>query len=313
MRGAHNYCSFPTLTEQRGLPCESQDVSAAIGFAGAAATNGRNSASTQTLCSWGTMVFASLLAVGTCLAEEEYTSPRSKEACLAYRASPYSQLSMDYFARFSRDPQAAPSEKEMVIGKTWRILLPADASPLTELMAGHLRDFLNQRMALSVSIEKRSPAALAKKTERTITLLESGVGDTNTPEESFSITVEPRKILIQGKGANGLRDGIVKLVSIIGLRQSPILELGKQVYEPRVPLRVGEVPWMGSYRDLVFMGYNGVVLSGAESKGSFRPIPDPIFSIYALSTSDAIPELNTLRNPEAFARLNRYARRRPPV
>ncbi|MEI2727212.1 MAG: hypothetical protein V9H26_28055 [Verrucomicrobiota bacterium] len=64
---------------------------------------------------------------------------------------------------------------------------------------------------------------------------------------------------------------------------------------------------MGSYRDLVFMGYNGVVLSGAESKGSFRPIPDPIFSIYALSTSDAIPELNSLRNPEAFARVNRYA------
>ena len=107
-----------------------------------------------------------VVATATCLAEEEYTSPRSKEACLAYRASPFSQLSMDYFARFSRDPQAAPSEKEMVIGKTWRILLPADAKPLTELMAGHLRDFLNQRMALSVSIEKRGPEALSKRRGR---------------------------------------------------------------------------------------------------------------------------------------------------
>ena len=195
----------------------------------------------------------------------------------------------------------------MVIGKTWRILLPADAKPLTELMAGHLREFLNQRMALNVSIERRAPEALPKNTDETVTLLETGVGDTKAPEESFSITVERGRILIQGKGSSSLRNGIVKLVSIIGLRQSPILELGKQVYQPRVPLRVGEVPWMGSYRDLVFMGYNGVVLSGAESRGSFRPIPDPIFSIYALSTSDAIPELNTLRNPEAFARLNRYA------
>jgi hypothetical protein len=252
-------------------------------------------------------VFLSILAATTCLAEEEYTSPRSKEACLAYRASPFSQLSMDYFGRFSRDPQAAPSEKEILIGRTWRIWLPADAPPLTELMAGHLRDFLNQRMALNVTIERRSRESLSKNPENTITLLASGVGGMSPARESFSITVEPRRILIQGQDSSDLRSGIVKLVSIIGLRQGPILELGKQAYEPSIRLRVGEVPWMGSYRDLVFMGYNGVVLSGAESKGSFRPIPDPIFSIYALSTSDTIPELKALRNPEALARLNRYA------
>lgn len=250
------------------------------------------------------LVFAS---TAHCLGEEEYTNPRSKEACLAYRASPFSQLSMDYFARFNRDSQAVPAKQEMLIGKTWRIILPADAKPLTELMAGHLRDFLNQRMALNVSIEKQSREALSKTPEKTIALIESGVGETNQPHESFSITAEPRRILIHGQSPNDLRSGIVKLVSTIGLRQAPILELGTQVYEPRVRLRVGEVPWMGSYRDLVFMGFNGVVLSGAESRGSFRPIPDPIFSLYALSTSDAIPELNPLRNPEAIARLNRYA------
>jgi hypothetical protein len=255
----------------------------------------------------GCILLSLIQASVTCVAGEEYTSPRSKAACLAYQASPFSELSLDYFARFSRDPQAAPSEKEMAIGKTWCILLSADAKTLTKLMAGHLRDFLNQRMGLNVSIEKRAPEALSKATNETVVLLENGIRDTSTLEESFSITTEPRSILINGKGSIGLRNGIVKLVSIIGLRQSPILELGKQVYEPRVRLRVGEVPWMGSYRDLVFMGYNGVVLSGAESKGSFRPIPDPIFSIYALSTSEAIPELRTLRNPEAFARLNRYA------
>jgi hypothetical protein len=255
----------------------------------------------------GGILLSLILASVTCVAEEEYLSPRSKEACLAYRSSPFAQLSMDYFARFRRDPHAVPSGREMEIGKKWLIVLPVDAKPLTELMAGHLRDFLNERMALNISVEKRATETLSSNTDNTVILLETGAGHTDTPDESFSITTEPRRILVQGKDAKSLRGGVAKLVSIIGLKQAPILELGKTVYAPRVRLRVGVIPWMGSYRDLVFMGYNGVVLSGAESKGSFPPIPDPIFSIYALSTSDAIPELKTLRNPEAFARLNRYA------
>jgi hypothetical protein len=256
---------------------------------------------------WIAMVISSVLTIENGMADEEYTSLRSKEASLAYQASRFSELSRDYFARFLLDPQATPSEKEMVIGKTWCILLPADAKPLTELMAGHLRDFLNRRMALRVSITRRGSEAVSGDTEDTIALLESGADDTNTLSGSFCITSEPRRVLIQGQDAHGLRDGIVKLVSVMGLRQAPILELGKQAYEPRVPLRVGVVPWMGSYHDLVFMGYNGVVLSGAEGRGSLRPITDSLFSLYALSNSDAIPELRGLRNPEAFARLNQYA------
>jgi len=240
-------------------------------------------------------------------AEEEYTSARSREASLAYRASPFSQLSMDYFARFNRDPEAKPGRQEMRIGKDWQIVLSTDAQPLAELMAKHLQDFLNQRMALNVTVEHRAPAALAKPTKKTITLLESGIISTNTPPESFSIQAEPQRILVRGDSPAGLRSGVVKLVSLLGLRQAPILSLGRRTYTPRVPRRVGTIPWMGSYRDLVFQGYNGVVLSGAENRGSFRAIPDPAFSIYALSTSDAIPELKGLRKPDALARLNRYA------
>ncbi len=240
-------------------------------------------------------------------AAEPQTSSRPHEARLAYRASPFSQLSMDFFARFQRDPEAKPAKDEMMIGKDWRIVVPNDASPLAELMAGHLRDFLNERMGLRVIVEKRPATAPAKAAPKTITLLETGMRATNAPLESFLISTDRRSILIQGDGVNGLRSGVVKLVGRIGLRQAPILELGRQTYTPRVPLRVGAVPWMGSYRDLVFQGYNSVVLSGAEGEGSFRPIPDRIFSVYALSTSEAIPELKNLRNPEAVARINRYA------
>ena len=143
--------------------------------------------------------------------------------------------------------------------------------------------------------------------DETIVLRESEADDSATPQGSFGITAESRRVLIEGKGSTGLRNGVVKLVNLVGLARAPILRLSKQSYEPRVPLRVGKVPWMGSYRDLVFMGYNGAVLCGDADKGSFRPITGETFSLYALSTSDAIPELKTLRNSEAVARLKRYA------
>ena len=254
-----------------------------------------------------TIAVSLFLAGAVSSAEEEYTSPRSKEACLAYRASPFSELSMDYFARFRRDPRVTPSEDEMEIGENWRVLLSTDAKPLTEIMANHLREFLNEQMGLRVSIERQASECLSRHIDETIVLRESEADDSATPQGSFGITAESRRVLIEGKGPTGLRNGVVKLVNLVGLARAPILRLSKQSYEPRVPLRVGKVPWMGSYRDLVFMGYNGAVLCGDADKGSFRPITGETFSLYALSTSDAIPELKTLRNSEAVARLKRYA------
>jgi hypothetical protein len=63
-------------------------------------------------------------------------------------------------------------------------------------------------------------------------------------------------------------------------------------------VRLGAVPQFGSYRDLVFMGYNAVLVGGG--------------SLYALSASDAIPELAARRQPgslEAGARAAKEARR----
>jgi hypothetical protein len=267
----------------------------------------RPKTNTQAIAGWAAKLLLLALPALVGRSEETAASPRSKETSLAYQASPFSQMSADYFARFERDLHAKPAKEEMMIGKDWRIVLPANAQSLTELMAGHLRDFLNERMGLRVVITKQSHGTARVDSEKSLTLLETTKADTALPPGAFQITIKRRAILIQGQGAANLRDGIVKLVCCIGLRQAPILPMGRQVYTPGVPLRVGAIPWMGSYRDLVFQGYNGVVLSGAESKSGFRPIPDPIFSIYALSTSDAIPELNSLRNPEALARISRYA------
>ena len=48
-------------------------------------------------------------------------------------------------------------------------------------------------------------------------------------------------------------------------------------------MRLGTVPLLGSHRDLVFMGFNAVLLGWQD--------------LYAISVSNAIPELKTRRRP----------------
>jgi hypothetical protein len=103
---------------------------------------------------------------------------------------------------------------------------------------------------------------------------------------SFAIEVSANRIAVAGVDAEGMRDGIVKLVSRIGMRQAPIVELGTQNYSPRLRVRLGATPLQGTTRDLIFMGYNAVFAGGGE--------------LYGISTSDAIPELAARRQPGAL-------------
>ncbi len=256
---------------------------------------------------WGAFLITLLDVSAAFLHAGEIANLRAREASRDYQASAFSPLSMDGFARFPFDPQARPSRDEMVIGAKWRLVLPAEASPLAELMAGHLLEFLNRRMTLSVTAEKLQRGSGVENSSDSIALLENPIDSGGSREGSFAINVESSRIVVEGNGSSGLRDGVVHLVRLMSLRQSPVLPLGKHAYQPRVARRVGVVPWMGSYRDLVFNGYNGVVLSGSESRVGFRPITDAVFSLYSLSTSDAIPELAALRDPDAIGLLRQYA------
>jgi hypothetical protein len=211
------------------------------------------------------------------------------EAVEAYRASSFSELSRNYFSRFSRDPAARPNENETIIEKDWRIIISSNATPLTELMAGHLAEFLRDGMKLDLPIEKApAPSRLGQLPEKAVVLLESGGGREDTPE-SFTITVEAGRVFLRGRDDRGLRDAIVRLADRVGLRQAPMLERGEQVCLPRLAVRLGAVPWLGSYRELVFLGYNAVFVSGG--------------SLYALSTSEAIPELKSRADPHALSNL----------
>jgi hypothetical protein len=87
---------------------------------------------------------------------------------------------------------------------------------------------------------------------------------------------------VRGADARGLRDGIARLVDRIGLRRAPFLAAGSTTCRPRLPVRLGAIPFLGSYRDLVFLGYNAVFASGGD--------------LYALSRSEAIPALKGRRS-----------------
>ncbi|HNT36368.1 MAG TPA: hypothetical protein PKH07_15385, partial [bacterium] len=211
-----------------------------------------------------------------------------REAQEAYQASRYSVLSRDYFARFTKDPDAKPNSDEVALEADWRIILSDKAHPLSETIARDLADFLYQRMELTLPIARASTEELTAGVEKAISLIDSGSGEES---EAFSIAVHRNRVIICASSAEGTRNGVVRLVDTIGFRQAPLLTLGEQRYEPRLGVRLGVVPWMGSLRDVVFMGYNAISAGGA--------------SLYALSTSDAIPELKERRRPDSLAAIQK--------
>ncbi|NLE66393.1 MAG: hypothetical protein GX608_03135 [Lentisphaerae bacterium] len=200
----------------------------------------------------------------------------NRESGEAYNACRFSALSKDYFLRFSRDPSAKPGKDEIEIDASWSVAAPDEASDLAVLMIRHFRDFMGRRMA--VVLDEKRAASLRNR----IVFSESGGGIAGVAD-SFTISVKPGLVTVRGADAAGLRDGIVRLVDMMGFREAPILKLGQLVCRPRLPLRLGAVPRGGSWREAIFLGYNAVLHGGGD--------------LYALSDSKAIPELAVRQAP----------------
>jgi hypothetical protein len=198
-----------------------------------------------------------------------------------FPASPYARLSKDYFDRFVLDITAKPADNETRIAVSWRIVLADNADPVTSLMAAHLSDFLRERMGLILPVLHRPQETLTGESQA-IVLNESGAG-VGGAADGFTISITAEQIRVTGDNPDGLRDGIVKLVDQMGFREAPILARGEQVFKPRLGLRVGFKPTLGTMRDVVFGGYNGVTTGMTD--------------LYKLSTSQCIPELTALQDP----------------
>ena len=197
--------------------------------------------------------------------------------------------------RFSRDPDAVPAENETVIDASWTVQIPADASPVTGLMAELLVTFMERCMDTPLETTALSSAEADQKAAQAIILAETGGGDPDVPE-SFTIRVTSDRVQVMGRDPAGLRDGIVHLIDLMALRQAPYLQVGEQVYTPRVPVRLTWLPAPTEY--CVLMGYNAITTWSG--------------SLYAVSRSDAIPELTARRvdgQMEALVESVRQAKR----
>lgn len=197
----------------------------------------------------------------------------------AYSASPYAPLSADFFSRFSRNPLARPGGTETALDGTWTICIPAQPDKITSAMAGHLKTFLKEAMALDIPISETAASGAAAKQ---LLLLPSG-GGLPGKAESYSVRVGADRVAVQGMDAAGLRDGVVWLVDQMGFREAPFLTQGARDAAPRLRVRLGATPKNGSFRELIFSGYNAVFAAGGN--------------LHALSTSDLIPEIKDRQIP----------------
>lgn len=215
------------------------------------------------------------------LAQREDTARKAREGSLLQK------ISIDFFSRFSRNAEAEPGKDELIIQAGWRIVYLQNPTPVVVKMAGHLSEFFERCMGVSLPIEAVSDMAAAQLPA--IMLHENG-GSGNDVSESFTIKALPDRIIVAGVDSSGLRSGVVRLIGLMGLRQAPFVKLGEINYMPRVAVRIVN---LGSIQNDIFYGGNSVILGGYE--------------LYALSTSDAIPELAVRRNPAAIKHLMKQA------
>lgn len=228
-------------------------------------------------CLIGTRADETLVQVCARLADE------TKQA---YNASPFSEFSRDYFARITRDPAARPRDDEVEITARWIIEMPEHASPITTNMAADFAEMLRRRMDTKLAIisSRQMSSAVASKT---IKLVEESGGVPDVPE-SYTLSITRKGVLIRGHDPCGVRDAIVRLTDMISLRQAPFLRIGTSTVKPRIPVRMGAVPFGGAVRDAVFLGYNAVFVPGG--------------SLFALSDSDVFPQLKDRRDPALRAK-----------
>jgi hypothetical protein len=210
-----------------------------------------------------------------------------KEALLA--ESPYVRLRDDLFARYVRDRQVVPNERDVVVGPRWVIVQPKLDDLVAVKMGAMLARFLQEVMGLELAVVKEVPTDGA--TDGLILLKTQGGGQEGV-SESFTVTVGPQRITVAGIDTPGLRDGVVRLIDLFGFRMAPFLEPQDITYTPRIAMRrSGSVP---GYDKVVLLGSNSVGVGGGE--------------VYAFSTSEAIPELAVRRVAGQMASLANAAK-----
>lgn len=229
---------------------------------------------------------AFVLLVGTAQAETlaDIGARLGRDTQAAYEASPYLGLAKDFTSRYPIEVDAHRDVDELAVSEGWTISAGREAAPAAIEALQMLQRFLKSRMGIQTHIASDDPAYLTGNTPAQHIVLALEPAQAKEPE-SYTIVVTEERVRVSSESPSGLRDGVVRLIDRMGNRGAPFLKKGIETRTPRLPVRLGTVPWGGGYRDLVMMGYNAVQAGGG--------------SLYALSTSDAIPELAVRRDANA--------------
>lgn len=208
----------------------------------------------------------------------ELMERKSKENREQLENCPYQWLAGDFFSRFHRDTTLKCEPNEIEIADGWRILFDSEA-PVVERMAEKLREFLARCMNVELHVERVSKAT---STSAAIVFCQRE----EEKAEGFTLTAESDRLIITASEPSGLRDGAVRLIGLLGFRMAPFFPISSVHYTPRLSVRnVG----LGGVANDVFYGSNAVMLGE--------------YDLYALSESEAIPELKSRRQPDLLAEL----------
>jgi len=141
----------------------------------------------------------------------------------------YAELAGPVHDRSLRDPQAQPTEKEVVLNESWRIELAAP-SPQGELAAADLQDFL--KVAMGVAIEQGAASGAPA-----IVLT---VDDTLAAQgpEAHRVTIEPGGITIAGATPTALIPGAIFIEDLMRTRRAPFLPTGTYERKPLFTQRI---------------------------------------------------------------------------
>lgn len=213
---------------------------------------------------------------------EEYLKlldQRAQEVRERQASCPYQNLAYDFFARFHRDWSLQCGEDETEVTEDWRIVYDDD-TPVVALMAERLAEFFTRCMEVPLTAQRVT--APESSTAPAIALLVSGKGE----PESFTIAAGTGKITVMGADAAGVRNGVVRLIGLLGFRMAPFFPRSEVSYTPRLTVRdVG----LGGVENDVFYGSNAALIG--------------VHELYELSVSDAIPALTVRRKPDVLAEL----------
>ena len=211
----------------------------------------------------------------------DFTADLRRRTRAAYEASPFSALSDDCFSRFWRDPSVTARDGEVLIDEHWSIVTGERTGDLGLLMAEDLSNFMVRCMGLSLKV------VCAARNQGDPAIILNTAADCRA--ECFRIEVSPGAVSVSAAADGAIRDAVVRLVDLIGLRRAPILPLGCTDYTPRLDVRLGTIPEQGSVRDAAFLGYSALTVGW--------------FDAYELSDSGAVPQLARLRDSQTLARL----------